>query len=164
MISSHVIEHLTDEILESYFDRCRELLIPGGKVVSLVPANMSYWCVEDETAGHYRRFERSDFERLAEAHGYTLNDLSGLTYPLSNWLFPLGNRLIERSDGWKRGMSPEEQTLISSTGVKNIKFKTVFPDSFRYLINTVTMYPFHLMQLATRNHPNCLILYCEMVK
>ena len=150
ILSSHVIEHLPDEVLNDYFAKCKSILNPGGRVVSLVPANQKYWCVEDETAGHYRRFEHEDFRRISEDHGYEVQEIVGLTYPLSNMLFSLGNRLIEKTDGWKRGMTPEEQTLISSTGVKQIMYKTVFPDYFRYLVNEVTMFPFHLLQLLFR--------------
>ena len=86
----------------------------------------------------------------------------GLTYPLSNLLFPLGNELVKRKDSWKLGMTPEEQTLVSSPGVRQIQYKTVFPWYFRYLINDITMYPFYLLQLMSRSHPNSLVLYCEL--
>lgn len=162
IISSHVIEHLPEEALNQYFAKCRSLLKPGGKVVSLVPANQQYWCIEDETVGHSRRFEREDFFKISKDHDYALGELVGLTYPLSNLLFPLGNELVKRKDSWKLSMSLEEQTLVSSTGVRQIRYKTVFPWFFRYLINDITMFPFFLLQLMFRSHPNSLILYCEL--
>ncbi len=61
-------------------------------------------------------------------------------------------------------MTPEEQTLVSSTGVKQVKFKTVYPAYFKYLINELTMMPYHWLQLIFRNHRNNLILYCELTR
>ena len=40
--------------------------------------------------------------------------------------------------------------------------KTVFPAFVRYLVNDITMFPLHLLQLATRRHPDALVLCCEM--
>ncbi len=82
IITSHVIEHLPNDLLYKYFEKCQSLLGSQGRVISLVPANMSYWCIEDQTAGHYRRFENSDFKQIAESQAYKVAELSGLTYSL----------------------------------------------------------------------------------
>ena len=162
IISSHVIEHLSDELLGKYFCKCESFLNRGGVIVSLVPSSMKYWGIEDETVGHYRRFEFEDFENIATANGFMVKNIAGLTYPLSNLLFGLSNYLVNKNDGWKTSLSKNEQTELSSSGgARQIKFKTNFPYWFRYIINEFTMYPFYLLQLIFRKNKNSMVIYCE---
>jgi SAM-dependent methyltransferase len=162
ILSSHVIEHFPDETLSSYFDKCKTLLKPGGRVVSLVPASMSQWGIEDETVGHYRRFESSDFVKIAHDKELHVDHIAGLTFPLSNILLGLSNYLLTKSESWKKGLSKDEQTELSSTGVRQVKYKTVFPPYFRFIANETTMYPFHLLQRIFKNNGNSLVVYCEL--
>ena len=162
IISSHVIEHLSDELLGKYFCKCESFLNSGGVIVSLVPSSMKYWGIEDETVGHYRRFEFEDFENIATANGFMVKNIAGLTYPLSNLLFGLSNYLVNKNDGWKTSLSKNEQTELSSSGgARQIKFKTNFPYWFRYIINEFTMYPFYLLQLIFSKNRNSMVIYCE---
>jgi len=162
IISSHVIEHFPDELLDQYFSKCESLLNRGGVIISLVPSSMKYWGIEDETVGHYRRFEFEYFEKIAIDNGFIVKNMSGLTYPLSNLLFGLSNYLINKNDGWKKSLSKDEQTELSSSGgARQIKFKTNFPYWFRTILNEFTMYPFYLLQLIFRKNKNSMVIYCE---
>ena len=127
-----------------------------------MPSSMKYWGIEDETVGHYRRFEFEDFENIATANKFIVKNIAGLTYPLSNLLFGLSNYLVNKNDGWKKSLSKDEQTELSSAGgTKQIKFKTNFPYWFRYIINEFTMYPFYLLQLIFGKNKNSMVIYCE---
>jgi len=162
IISSHVLEHLSSNDLELFFEKCKSLLNANGKIISLVPAGMKYWGFEDETVGHYRRFEFSDFEKISRRHHFNIDDIAGLTYPLSNILFEISNSLLKKNESWKKKLSKQEQTVLSSSGVRNIKYKTYFPSYFRYFINELTLYPFFIFQLMSRKNPSSINIYCEL--
>lgn len=161
VISSHVIEHLPEESVRRFFLKASSILTTQGRIISLIPSNMKYWGIEDETAGHYRRYDYADFYALSKEFGFKINDLAGLTYPLSNFLLKASNYLIGKEEGWKKNISMDERTLLSSAGVKQVKFKTYFPSYFRLFINEITLFPFVLLQLFNRKHPNCMVIYSE---
>lgn len=164
IISSHVIEHLSDEDLNSYFEKCKDILPNDGIIISLVPSGMKYWGIEDETAGHYRRFEYEDFIEIGNRYELKINNIVGLTYPLSNFLLGISNYLIKKNDGWKKNLTKEEQTKLSSSGgAKQIKYKTTFPYWFKYIINEITMYPFYLLQNMFKTNKKSMIIYCEYI-
>ena len=48
IISSMVIEHFKERQLNQYFCKCRKLLRSTGKIITLVPAGMRFWGIEDE--------------------------------------------------------------------------------------------------------------------
>ena len=162
IISSHVLEHLSEDELNNYFVKCKSILNDGGKIISLVPSSMKHWGVEDETVGHYRRFEFNDFEQIAKIHNLKIDEISGLTYPLSNMLFKLSNYLLNKNESWKKELSKKEQTILSSSGVRNVKYKTYFPSYFRYIINDITMLPFFILQLLNRQNSSSMVIYCEL--
>ena len=162
IISSHVIEHLPQDIFDRYFEKCTSLLKPGGKIVSLVPSNMKYWSIEDETVGHFRRFEFDDFKEIAKKYNLNIDEMAGLTYPVSNILFGLSTHLLKKNESWKKELSKQEQTVLSSSGVRNVKYKTHFPSYFRYLINDITMLPFFIMQLINKKNKSSLVIYSEL--
>ncbi|MGD9824046.1 SAM-dependent methyltransferase [Desulfobacter sp.] len=162
ILSSHVIEHLSEKKLNAYFVKCQSLLKEDGVIISLVPAGMKFWGIEDETAGHYRRFEYCDFKHIAEENDFAILTLSGLTCPLSNVLLGLSNFLIKKNDAWKKNLTKEAQTILSSSGGgKKVMYKTDFPYWFRFIMNEITLYPFYALQLLFRRSKNSMVLYCE---
>ena len=160
ILSCMVIEHLAPEQVHSYFDTCRQHLSDSGRIIVYVPASMTYWGIEDEIAGHYKRYEFADFEGIAQQHQLAISDLSGLTYPLSNWLFALSNRLIKKQEGHKLALSMQEQTVES--GHREVKFKTTFPPVFGLVLNRLTMTPFYWLQRAYKKHRHSMVIYCEL--
>ena len=163
VVTSHVIEHLPDDLLTQFFVKSSQMLKPGGRILILVPACMALWGIEDDTAGHYRRFEFTDFERIAKKHQLHIEDMAGLTYPMSNLILGLSNHLVRKNDSWKKELSMQERTLVSSAGAsKKVMFKSVFPWYFRYLVNEITMYPWDLLQRLFRNNERLMIIYCEL--
>ncbi len=79
-----VLEHLEDE--QAALRRWRELLRPGGWLLVSVPAGRSRLGAADLRAGHLRRYDREDLERVLAAAG--LIEISVLAYG-----FPLGYAL-----------------------------------------------------------------------
>src|SRR5262249_42211158 len=67
VVSSMVIEHLSETEEARYFERCRQVLAPGGRAVLFVPASPRHWGIEDEIAGHRRRYTHASLrDRLEE--------------------------------------------------------------------------------------------------
>ncbi|MGZ3861854.1 MAG: class I SAM-dependent methyltransferase [Bacteroidia bacterium] len=157
--SCMVIEHLDEETVNRYFEACKKKLNAGGTILVLVPSAMKYWGIEDEIAGHFKRYEFEDLRKIADQHGLKINDLAGLTYPVSNWLFGLSNRIVSKNEGHKKNLSMQEQTVQS--GNRGVKFKTEYPWYFKLFLNEITMLPFYWLQRISKNNPKSMVLYCE---
>lgn len=160
ILSSMVIEHFDEALVDRYFEKCKQLLKPGGSILTFVPANMKYWNIEDEIAGHFRRYEVENFRDLAERHHLSIRHMAGLTYPVSNILFGLSNRLVRKNEAQKKALTMAERTVLS--GKRDVKYKTTFPAYFRLFLNEITMYPFFFLQELFSQRKGCMILYCEM--
>ena len=160
IISSMVIEHLKVPELRAYFTRCRDLVSTTGLIVTIVPASPRHWGIEDDIAGHQKRYTRDDINEIAREHQLRVVHVAGLTYPVSNLLLGLSNRLARRAESWKLAMGARERTLIS--GNRHVWGKTEFPDATRYFVNEVTLFPLHLLQYLTRGSRHALVLYAEM--
>lgn len=162
IISSMVLEHLDDRLEKLYFEKCRALLEDGGLGVLLVPASPLHWGVEDDIVGHHRRYIPDQLRTKLTASGFTVSHLVGLTYPLSNVLLPLSNRLVSRYSHFAGSLSHLEQTKRS--GMIEIQWKTKFPRVASLFINALTLYPFHILQKMNRNKKSSLVLYVEFEK
>lgn len=159
IVTSMVLEHWPQDRVRSFFDLCPRLLTPRGRLVVLVPGSPDDWGIEDEIAGHLRRYTRESLGHEALAAGLIIHDLRGLTYPLSNLLLRLSNRLVRRSETHKLALSSEEQTIAS--GSRDVPYKTDFPGWIKLLVNEISLYPFHLAQSAAGKHPRSLVVYGE---
>jgi SAM-dependent methyltransferase len=159
VISSMLIEHLVDEEEELYFERCRAWLGPGGMAILLVPASPAHWGIEDDIAGHVRRYTRQGIQQRLREFKWLPGHVAGLTYPLSNVLLPLSNILVNRAEGEKRMLSMDDRTRRS--GIRDVPLKTRFAPAFALLLNRLTLYPFFLLQKANRTNPRALVLYVE---
>lgn len=161
IISSMVIEHMNPDEVGQYMEKVKSLLSDDGIIITVVPANQKYWGIEDEIAGHYKRYSRKCFEHIAQEHSFDISYYAFLTYPLSNILYNLSNFLIKRYESHKLGRSQMQNTIDSSS--REVKFKTVYPGYFRYLVNKFTMLPFIILQKIFSKNPEGLVLYCELL-
>ena len=161
VISSMVIEHLHDAQEQAYLDRCRDALVPGGRIILLVPASPSHWGVEDDIAGHIRRYTRLSLATHLAAADWRVEHLAGLTYPLSNMVLPLSNLLVGRAEGKLADQSLDDRTRAS--GNRSVKLKTEYPAALRLLLNERSMMPLHWLQKRHSESADCLVLYAEAV-
>ena len=67
-----VIEHIPDDL--RVLQQVHSALKPGGYLFITAPAFQRFWSYNDDAAKHLRRYERSDFDRLAKQSGFTLCD------------------------------------------------------------------------------------------
>lgn len=159
VISCMVMEHLDDGKQAEFMRRSAAQLGPRGMMISLVPGSPRDWGIEDDIAGHCRRYTREEVRRLADAHGWRVEHVAGLTFPLSNLLLPLSNYLVNRAESSKMALSAQERTVQS--GRRSVKFKTSFPPVLALVLNRFTMFPLHLVQKLFSRSERALVLYFE---
>jgi SAM-dependent methyltransferase len=159
IISCMVLEHMDEEHEALYFERCRERLKPHGLGILLVPGGPQYWGVEDEIAGHQRRYTFTALHERIGRHGLDARHMAGLTYPVSNLLFPVSEFLVRRAERHKAALSMDDRTRQS--GNRNVRFKTTFPGVLKLVLNEVVMYPFHVLQKLFSRNRGSMVIYAE---
>lgn len=90
VVCSEVLEHVADP--DELVAQLAALAAPGACLVFTVPAGRRHWSVQDEVAGHLRRFEAEDFGQLLRRSGLEPLRLYTWGGPVS-WLY---NRLLDR--------------------------------------------------------------------
>ena len=161
IIACMVIEHIPDNKLKEFLNKIKSLLSENGTAIFFVPSNMRYWNIEDEIAGHIKRYEFKDIKKICEEHKFSLVKIAALNYPISNVLFHLSNYLIEKHESNIKNLSQKEKTIY--TGNRNVPFKTTFPKILNLILNPIVLYPFHILQKLFLNQLNhSLVLYFEI--
>lgn len=160
VISAMVMEHLSDEEESRFMEVAKSYLKVNGVLVGLVPGSPAHWGIEDEIAGHVRRYTRERVAELAARTGWEVAHLVGLNYPISNVLLPLSNQLIKRAESEKLALSLKDRTLAS--GKRSIRYKARIPMLLWPIFNRFSMYPFHRLQKVFLESKRALTLYFEM--
>ncbi|NDA63612.1 MAG: class I SAM-dependent methyltransferase [Chitinophagia bacterium] len=161
IISCMVLEHLNDRREKQFMRLASKLLRKGGSMIGLVPASSRHWGIEDEVAGHYRRYTRDKLKSLASVTNWKIRYLVGLTYPVSNMLLPISNILVSRFEQHKLKLANNEKTKKS--GIRNVPFKNKYPSIFRFFLNRYLLLPLHWLQMLCSNSKSALVLYFEAV-
>lgn len=159
IISCMVMEHMDDAQECEYVKVSNRHLRDNGCMVGFVPAGMRYWGVEDDIAGHCRRYERKKLQDLFHEEHWSINHMAGLTFPVSNMLLPISNHLVKRAESNKLMLSELEKTKLS--GCREVAYKTSFPSALKWVLNPVTMRPLHWLQKVFRHNSRAMVLYFE---
>lgn len=162
ILSAMVLEHFDDLQVRRYFAQTERALRPGGLGVVLVPASPAHWGIEDEVAGHVRRYTRETLREAVEAAGFSVAHLAGLTYPVSNFLLRLSNRQVRRWEADRVALPLEQRTRLS--GRREVPWKTSFPFIASVALNETALLPLHALQLLGRESAHALVLYCEFAR
>ena len=142
-LSMMVMEHVTNHV--GFVRRIVDFIKPGGHVIVGVPGRRDRWGIEDETVGHLRRYDRGDLKETLVSAGLSDVTVWSVAVPTANLLFHFGNFFIRNSSEIdKVKQSAREQTETS--GVREIPWKTVFPSSFKLILNRTTLYPLFVLQ------------------
>ena len=144
-VSMMVMEHVEDDA--GFIARLARLVKPGGTVIIGVPGRMNRWGIEDDSAGHFRRYERVNLERLLTDANLERVEVRSVSVPVANLSFHASNFLVRRA-GERRKLELSQRQRTETSGVRDIPFKTVFPAPFKLLLNPVAMYPFFVLQRA----------------
>jgi len=159
VISCMVMEHL-DDIAESKFMLVSsDVLKNDGLMIGLVPGSPEHWGIEDDIAGHCRRYTQSKVRGLMSSNDWSTEHLVGLTFPVSNFLLPISNFLVNRSEKSKLSLTSIEKTKQS--GRRNVKFKTHFPSLLGIFLNPRILWPLHLLQKLFKKSDRALVIYFE---
>jgi SAM-dependent methyltransferase len=104
-----VLEHIQDD--KAFLRHLHGLLVPGGRLYVTVPAYRVLWSVDDERAGHHRRYVASGLGSVAAAAGFEVDFTSYLfaVLPLPILAFRtipsrLGRRSAEGSRAAEHGL------------------------------------------------------------
>jgi SAM-dependent methyltransferase len=159
IISCMVMEHLSDDLENNFMEISSALLHDNGLMIGFVPSSPAHWGIEDDIAGHCRRYTRENLYKLMNSNGWYIRKLTGLTYPLSNILLPISNFLVMRAEKSKLAMTDLEKTKAS--GIRNVKFKTNFPGIMSMLLNRHVLLPLYWLQKVFSSSSNSLVLYFE---
>ncbi|MFA6920213.1 MAG: class I SAM-dependent methyltransferase [Gallionella sp.] len=159
IISCMVMEHLDDQSERKFMEFSAKHLKAGGRMIGLVPASPRHWGIEDDIAGHCRRYTKGSLLTLIRTTGWTIGHIVGLTYPVSNLLLPVSNFLVRRHEASKLSLSPVERTKHS--GRRKVRFKTHFPAILKLCLNELTMLPLYWTQKLFANSGSALVLYFE---
>lgn len=116
--------------------------------------------LEDEIAGHFRRYDIDRLKSLMEAVNYDLIHTKGLTFPISNFLLPISNYLVRKSESVKIGLSNLEKTKRS--GIRDVSFKTKFPSFLGIFLNEIFLLPFYWFQKIPFFTSKSLVLFFEV--
>jgi SAM-dependent methyltransferase len=81
IMAFEVLEHIEDDL--SCIMEWGSILNEGGKLLVSVPAHRNKWCHNDEAAGHYRRYERTEMKDLLKSGGFKILYFWSYAYPLS---------------------------------------------------------------------------------
>ena len=142
-ISFMVMEHVEDDI--GFIRDIAKFVKPGGRIILGVPGRRDRWSLEDETVGHFRRYDRGDLDTVMKKAGIGQVSIWSVGVPTSNLLFRASLWTIARAgEAAKKVQSQREQTETS--GIREIPWKTVFPSWVRIILNRVTLYPLFVVQ------------------
>lgn len=159
VVSCMVLEHLEDQQVARFMASSANYLVEDGRMIGLVPGSPKDWGIEDEIAGHLRRYTSNSIEDLTNRTGWQLVHQSGLTFPISNLLLPLSNFLVKRAEQSKLSQTALQRTKLS--GRRNVLFKTHFPQFIGFFLNEITLKPFYYLQILFSHSKRSLVLYFE---
>jgi len=94
VVLAEVLEHLDDD--RGALQLATSLLNPEGWLIVTVPANPSLWTMQDDTAGHKRRYTRSMLRSLVATAGFEPVDLVCWGFPLTRFLVLRGGTAAAR--------------------------------------------------------------------
>lgn len=161
IISCMVMEHLNDEAERKFMEISASRIRAGGRMIGLVPASSLHWGIEDDIAGHCRRYSKKSLLSLVRATGWEATHIAGLTFPVSNFLLPLSNYLVRRQEANKLALTPLERTTHS--GHRHVHFKTHFPSILQLLLNEQVLRPLHWLQKCFSDSERALVIYFEAI-
>lgn len=106
-----VIEHIDRYV--AFLQMVYRLLIPEGRLYLTVPAYSSLWSVDDEYAGHFRRYTLSSILSTLEQIGFWVDNASYFFWPLPVPIWfgrTLPSRLgLRHAEAWDRYESEHHQ-------------------------------------------------------
>src|SRR5215831_17548108 len=144
VVSLMVMEHIEDDV--AFAKRLVSRVNQGGHLIIGVPGRRDRWSIEDETVGHWRRYERDDLTRVLEGAGLRNVEVWSVAVPVANVLFHAGNVLLRLGGEGAKKDTLSRQAQTEDSGIREVPFKTMFPPACRLVLNRYTMAPLFALQ------------------
>lgn len=118
VIAGEVLEHLKDDVAAvREFSR---VLKPGGVCIITVPADSSKWNMEDDIAGHVRRYTREVLEHLFNSQKFRFEYIRYWGFPIMRiyqkiMFIPWANMTVK-----KKGLDGENLDTITKIGLSGV--------------------------------------------
>jgi hypothetical protein len=122
-----VIEHIEDDL--SFLNELYSKVKFGTRIFINVPANNYLWSETDEVSGHYRRYEKSDLNRILKNTPFKILDY---TFYFSYYLLPL---LLARVLPYKLGIRIGAEKLLLKEQKNHKKNKGILDKYFQHMHN-----------------------------
>ncbi len=135
VIILEVIEHIKDDA--KALEKIYSILNKNGYIIVSVPACKRRWDINDEWAGHFRRYEKNELKLKLESVGFEVIKLYSYGFPIANIAKPIRNYLIKK------------ENLIEDNKKINTERSGIDRNSqkkFSFTINKFTMAPFLFLQ------------------
>jgi len=70
VVAVNILEHLEND--DEAFKRIKKILLPGGRLIFIVPAHVLLFSDFDKKIGHFRRYSRKELEKKLIEKGYAI--------------------------------------------------------------------------------------------
>jgi 2-polyprenyl-3-methyl-5-hydroxy-6-metoxy-1,4-benzoquinol methylase len=129
-----VLEHIKND--EEVIEKIYELLKPNGFILLSVPARMKLWDIDDEGAGHFRRYEKKKLINVLQGHDFEIKSFNSYGYPFMNLLKPLRVTIFKQQQRHGKYIK-EKRDQTKKSGINIIKIPMVCLVSNKFIL-----YPF----------------------
>lgn len=129
-----VLEHIEDD--DAAAKKINSLLKKNGYFIWSVPAHQKKFGQLDKWAGHWRRYEKKDIEKLMRENNFAIKNVYSYGFPLINILQFIQNKIIKQS-----GISENQEENTKQSGIQRNPGK-----KFKFLFNNIVIWPFYQLQ------------------
>lgn len=162
VIKGDFLEHLYDDTVNQFLAKLYYLMSDKTVTALILPSNPNAWGIEDEVAGHFRRYNKQAIKSVFSESKLELTSFSYLNFPISNILLPISNALIKKQESDKKMLFLKEKTIDS--GARNVVGNTSFLEFIKFVVNMKTLLPFDWCQRFFHKNPRALMCYVEVKK
>ena len=129
-----ILEHIEDD--NAAVKKINLLLKKNGCFVWSVPAHQKKFSALDKWAGHFRRYEKTDIEKLMRQNNFFIKNIYSYGFPLINILQFIQKKITKQSS-----ISENQEENTKQSGIKRNSGK-----KFKFLFNNIVIWPFYQLQ------------------
>ena len=136
VIACEVMEHIEDD--EIFLNKIKYLLHAGGQLVLSVPARMRFWSIDDELAGHIRRYEKQELYKKLKESGFCEIEIISYGFPFQNLIRLARISYVQKKRKERMSWNQIERSKESAFLLRQRNYF----DFLGLLINKYTILPF----------------------
>ncbi len=112
IVAFEVLEHYLDDL--GCLKEWRLRLMPQGRLIFSVPAHMRQWTINDDLAGHARRYEKEVLLEKIKAANLKVESIWCYGYPILNWTYRFSS--LCKKTGWSQTSFEGDQSAALNEG------------------------------------------------